>query len=58
MTPESLQMLFALLIGFAVAGMCSSGYQVFTSPIAEFQPVEHWQPSRQSGCSSCRRRRF
>jgi hypothetical protein len=25
MTPESLQMLFALLIGFAVAGTCGSG---------------------------------
>jgi len=31
MTPESVQMLFAPALGFAVAGMCSSGYRVFTS---------------------------
>jgi hypothetical protein len=37
MTPESLQMLFALLIGFAVAGMCSSGYRVFTSRLPSFR---------------------
>ena len=31
MTAESLQMLYALVLGFAVAGLCSSGYRVFTS---------------------------
>ena len=31
MTLESVQMLFALLLGFAVAGMCSSGYRVVTT---------------------------
>ena len=36
MTAESLQMLFALLLGFAVAGMCSSGYRVFTSRLPSF----------------------
>src|SRR6516225_2473873 len=39
MTPESLQMLFALLIGFAVAGMCSSGYRVFTSRLPSFSQL-------------------
>jgi hypothetical protein len=28
MTPESVQMLFALVLGFAVAGMCSSAYRL------------------------------
>ena len=27
MTAESLQMLYALVLGFAVAGLCSSGYR-------------------------------
>jgi hypothetical protein len=39
MTPESLQMLLALLIGFAVAGMCSSGYRVFTSRLPSFSQL-------------------
>ena len=39
MTPESLQMLFALLLGFAVAGMCSSGYRVFTSRLPSFSQL-------------------
>jgi hypothetical protein len=38
-TPESLQMLFALLLGFAVAGMCSSGYRVFTSRLPSFSQL-------------------
>ena len=36
MTPESLQMLLALVLGFAVAGLCSSGYQLFTSRLPSF----------------------
>ena len=39
MTPESLQMLFALLLGFAVAGMCNSGYRVFTSRLPSFSQL-------------------
>jgi hypothetical protein len=30
MTPQSVQMLLALALGFAVAGLCSSGYEVLT----------------------------
>jgi hypothetical protein len=42
MTPESLQMLFALLIGFAVPG--SSGYQVFTSRLPSFSQLSTGSP--------------
>jgi len=36
MTPESLQMLLALALGFAVAGLCSSAYQLTTSRLPSF----------------------
>ena len=36
MTPESVQMLIALVLGFAVAGMCSSGYQLATTRLPSF----------------------
>ncbi|MCF8477467.1 MAG: hypothetical protein K9G60_10580 [Pseudolabrys sp.] len=36
MTPESLQMLLALVLGFAVAGLCSSAYQLATSRLPSF----------------------
>ena len=36
MTPESVQMLIALALGFAVAGLCSSGYQLATSRLPTF----------------------
>jgi hypothetical protein len=36
MTPESLQMLLALALGFAVAGLCSSAYQLVTSRLPSF----------------------
>jgi len=39
MTAESVQMLFALGLGFAVAGMCSSGYRVFTSRLPSFNQL-------------------
>jgi hypothetical protein len=39
MTPESVQMLFALVLGFAVAGMCSSGYQLATSRLPSFSQL-------------------
>jgi len=36
MTPESLQMLLALALGFAVAGLCASAYQLATSQLPSF----------------------
>ena len=36
MTPESVQMLLALALGFAVAGLISSGYQLITSRLPTF----------------------
>ena len=39
MTPESVQMLFALALGFAVAGMCSSGYRLVTSRLPSFSQL-------------------
>jgi hypothetical protein len=36
MTPESVQMLLALALGFAVAGLCSSAYQLATSRLPSF----------------------
>ena len=39
MTPESVQMLFSLALGFAVAGLCSSGYQLATSRLLSFSQL-------------------
>ena len=39
MTPESVQMLFALAFGFAVAGMCSSGYRLVTDRLPSFSQL-------------------
>lgn len=36
MTAESLQMLLALALGFSVAGLCSSAYQLATSRLPSF----------------------
>lgn len=36
MNPQSVQMLLALTLGFAVAGLCSSGYQLVTSRLPSF----------------------
>ncbi len=36
MSPESLQNVLALALGFAVAGLCSSGYRLFTSRLPTF----------------------
>ena len=36
MTPQSLQMLLSLALGFAVAGLISSGYQLATSRLPSF----------------------
>jgi O-antigen/teichoic acid export membrane protein len=35
-TPESIHMLLALVLGFAVAGLCSSAYQLATSQLPSF----------------------
>ena len=53
MTPESVQMLFALALGFAVAGLCSSGYQLATSRLPSFSLLSAGpgpRPSRPSRC--------
>lgn len=39
MTPQSLQMLLALALGFAVAGLCSSTYQLVTSRLPSFSQL-------------------
>lgn len=36
MSPESVQNMLALALGFAVAGLCSSAYQLFTSRLPTF----------------------
>ena len=36
MSPESVQMLIALAFGFAVAGLCSSAYQLVTDRLPTF----------------------
>jgi hypothetical protein len=36
MSPESLQNLMSLVLGFAAAGLFSSGYQLFTSRLPSF----------------------
>ncbi len=36
MTPESVQMVLALALGFAVAGLCSSAYRLVTSQLPSF----------------------
>ena len=36
MTPESVHNVLALVLGFAVAGLCSSAYQLFTSRLPTF----------------------
>ena len=36
MTPESVQSVLALVLGFAVAGLCSSAYQLATSRLPSF----------------------
>lgn len=41
MTPESVQMLFAGAIGFAVGGMCSSGYRLVTDRLPSFNQLSN-----------------
>jgi hypothetical protein len=40
MSPESVHLLFALAIGFAVAGMLATGYQLVTSHALSFRVLE------------------
>jgi hypothetical protein len=39
MTPESLQNLFSLALGFVVAGLCSAAYQLATSRLPSFSQL-------------------
>ena len=39
MSPQSLQMLLSLALGFAVAGLISSGYQLATSRLPSFSQL-------------------
>jgi len=39
-SPESVQSLFTLAIGFAVAGLCSSGYRLFGLHFPSFRLLE------------------
>ncbi|HET7806166.1 MAG TPA: hypothetical protein VFL53_18160 [Pseudolabrys sp.] len=41
MAPESVQMLFALAFGFAVAGMFSSGYRLATDRLPSFNQLSN-----------------
>lgn len=41
MTPESMQMLFAAAIGFAFAGLCSSGYRLATDRLPSFNQLSN-----------------
>ena len=41
MTPEFVQMLFALAFGFAVAGMSSSGYRLVTDRLPSFNQLSN-----------------
>jgi O-antigen/teichoic acid export membrane protein len=36
MTPQSIQMLLSLALGFAIAGLCSSAYRLVTSRLPSF----------------------
>jgi hypothetical protein len=36
MSPDSVQLLFSLVFGFAVAGLCASGYQLATDKLPTF----------------------
>jgi hypothetical protein len=40
MTPQTFDSFFALAIGFAVAGMCASGYRLFSRHVPSFRLLE------------------
>jgi hypothetical protein len=39
-SPDSIQSLFTLAWGFAVAGLCASGYRIFASRFPSFRQLE------------------
>ena len=39
-TPQTIEQFFALAWGFAVAGLCSSGYRVYASQLPSFRQLE------------------
>src|SRR6201986_3127193 len=39
-TPQTIDSFFALAIGFAVAGMCASGYRLFSRHVPSFRLLE------------------
>jgi len=41
MTPEAVQMLFALAFGFTVAGMSSTGYRLVTDRLSSFNQLSN-----------------
>ncbi|MBV8791555.1 MAG: hypothetical protein JO237_05825 [Pseudolabrys sp.] len=41
MSPESVQSLIALALGFAIAGLATSGYQLATSQLPSFGLLKH-----------------
>jgi hypothetical protein len=40
LSPETIDSFFSLAIGFAVAGMCASGYRVFSAHFPSFRLLE------------------
>jgi Family of unknown function (DUF6949) len=40
LTPETIESFFSLAIGFAVAGMCASGYRLFSAHFPSFRLLE------------------
>jgi hypothetical protein len=41
MSPHSVQMLFALALGFTVAGLCVSGYRLATDRLPSLSLIQH-----------------
>jgi len=39
-TPQTIESFFALAIGFAVAGLCASGYSLFSRHVPSFRLLE------------------
>jgi Family of unknown function (DUF6949) len=40
LSPDTIELLFSLAIGFAVAGMCASGYRLFSAHFPSFRLLE------------------
>jgi hypothetical protein len=39
-SPDAVESLFSLILGFAVAGLCSSGYRIFAKHLPSFRLLE------------------